>query len=69
MMVLEVSLMAAVQNDMLVVTTTSESAEGMRLQVAQQHANWFLLRKPPDRLSRGRDCIKKTHPYPYGNIV
>jgi len=39
MMVLEVSLMAAVQNDMLVVTTTSESAEGMRLQVAQQHAN------------------------------
>ena len=31
--------------------------------------NSFLLRKPPDRLSRGRDCIKKTHPYPYGNIV
>ena len=31
--------------------------------------NEFLLRKPPDRLSRGRDCIKKTHPYPYGNIV
>jgi hypothetical protein len=37
--------------------------------LASASPNSFLLRKPPDRLSRGRDCIKKTHPYPYGNIV
>jgi hypothetical protein len=27
----------------------------------------FLLRKSAGRFARGRTCIKKTHPYPYGN--